>query len=519
MFADTRSHSATQLSDTIATDATQPIPPRYWWLKRIAVASGVLLACLILLRVWWGYEAERRLQAAIKHYQDIGQPVLPSEFDAILDAVPDDQNAAILYEQAMSKIVANSTSGLHFTEFNDDKSKFETDRAAADELIQKNAEVFALVRKARDRPQVAWSSRLSGLMNPNALSLLSTQRSLAKLLHFSVGYHFENDNHANAIETAHDAVIFGDRIANHPTVIANLVGIACIAMATNPIEENGASLLVEGVTQHKASKAIPASRSQVHDLMNLMIETETVQSNMIQALSGERAYQIEAKDTIYTNTNAWSPTIPSWSPMDIHAELLEPAAWLNAVRSLHAMDYMVLATSESNWQKSKAMLDEEETESSILKTLVNPFGEVTGPLDRFIFLSFRLQAQRRLAGVALAIRLYEIDHGHRPETLQLLIPDYLANIPADPFDRDDAPIIYKLDGDSPVLYSVDSNGEDNGGIDFRSFDSWQEGEKNGDLVFFLDGRPEEKDATVNAPLTPETKPTATPPATPLKPSN
>ncbi len=98
-----------------------------------------------------------------------------------------------------------------------------------------------------------------------------------------------------------------------------------------------------------------------------------------------------------------------------------------------------------------------------------------------------------MAGVALAIRLYEIDHGHRPETLPLLVPDYLDEIPADPFDRDDAPILYKLDGDPQILYSVGDNGEDNNGRDFRSFDDRREGEKKGDIVFYLDGRPEDKE--------------------------
>lgn len=486
MLADVESHSVKQLSEP---DIVQPIPVRYWWLKRISVVAGVLLVGLVLLRVWWGHEAERRLQATIKHYQDAGQPVLPSEFDAILDAVPDDQNAAILYEKAMKKMVFLSTSGVHVNAFYDDETTtLEKDRLAADELIQKNAEVFALVREARGRPQVAWSDRVTGGM----FSLGTPQRSLSRLLYFSVGYHLETGNHAEAVETLHDAVIFTDNISDHPTLISSMVSWACSGIVFYQIEETGASLRVEGTSDRLTDKDVPVSRKQVHDLIRALIDTESARSSMIQAMHAERAFQIQGIDTIYKNPSPWLPTIPYWSPMGIHQELLEPVACLNAVRSMHAMDKLVVAAGESNWQRSNTIVDHKETEFSLLARAVNPFGDLSTWEISFRWF-FRSQARRRMAGVALAIRLYEIDHGHRPEALQLLVPDYLEEIPADPFSRDDAPILYKPEGEVSILYSVGYNGEDNDGLNFRSFDDRREGEKKGDIVFYLDGRPDDKE--------------------------
>lgn len=58
---------------TIAHDSTsdsvEPLPPRFWWLKRLLILSGVLVVALICLRVWWGYEAHRRLMAEIETYR------------------------------------------------------------------------------------------------------------------------------------------------------------------------------------------------------------------------------------------------------------------------------------------------------------------------------------------------------------------------------------------------------------------------------------------------------------------
>ena len=78
-------------------------------------------------------------------------------------------------------------------------------------------------------------------------------------------------------------------------------------------------------------------------------------------------------------------------------------------------------------------------------------------------LDYRAVATRRMAATALAIRLYEIDHGRRPDELGELVPEYLQAVPPDPLAAGGAPLRYIRDGDYPRLYSVGSNGVDEGG--------------------------------------------------------
>jgi len=67
-------------------------------------------------------------------------------------------------------------------------------------------------------------------------------------------------------------------------------------------------------------------------------------------------------------------------------------------------------------------------------------------------------------GVIAAMHLaaYRQDHGHYPAALSLLVPDYLEQLPADPFS--DQPLRYRLisQGDY-VLYSVSTDGRDDRG--------------------------------------------------------
>ena len=95
-------------------------------------------------------------------------------------------------------------------------------------------------------------------------------------------------------------------------------------------------------------------------------------------------------------------------------------------------------------------------------------------------------AQRRMAGIALAMRLYEVDNGRRPGKLGELVPKYLPAVPVDPFSPDGKPISYRPDLPKPVLYSVGMNQIDEGGQYAASLDEDPDFEKY-DTVFFLNG--------------------------------
>ena len=69
----------------------EPVPVRFWWLKRILLVGGIVLVAMGALRIWWGWEAHRRLQAEIDKYIAAGEPIYPEDFDS--KWVPDDQNA------------------------------------------------------------------------------------------------------------------------------------------------------------------------------------------------------------------------------------------------------------------------------------------------------------------------------------------------------------------------------------------------------------------------------------------
>jgi hypothetical protein len=72
-----------------------------------------------------------------------------------------------------------------------------------------------------------------------------------------------------------------------------------------------------------------------------------------------------------------------------------------------------------------------------------------------------LSAHTRLLICDLAVRLYRVEHGKLPKRLEQLTPNYLQELPVDPFSGQ--PFTYRPDGEIFVLYSFGADGNDDGG--------------------------------------------------------
>ncbi len=91
---------------------------------------------------------------------------------------------------------------------------------------------------------------------------------------------------------------------------------------------------------------------------------------------------------------------------------------------------------------------------AVVKTLVPGMGRVAE-------CDLVLRARLDLVKAALAVERYRLTTGSLPAALDALTPQYLKEVPVDPFDG--RPIRYARQTLGYVLYSVDTDGQDNGG--------------------------------------------------------
>jgi hypothetical protein len=120
---------------------------------------------------------------------------------------------------------------------------------------------------------------------------------------------------------------------------------------------------------------------------------------------------------------------------------------------------------------------------SLVQSLIHPLSRY-GHTRTLIEVHYSELALRRMAAIALAIRLYTIDHGVLPDQLSELVPSYLPRVPLDPLSEEKGEIRYLRHVENPVIYTVWRNGRDDGGRDSFRARSRKERESS-DYVFYL----------------------------------
>lgn len=85
-------------------------------------------------------------------------------------------------------------------------------------------------------------------------------------------------------------------------------------------------------------------------------------------------------------------------------------------------------------------------------------------IDSFLDAFNREVAVSRLLCTELAIEAYRFEKGYYPDSLDELVPHFLNAVPNDPYAPEASRLIYRLKEQSYVLYSVGTNGHDDGGV-------------------------------------------------------
>jgi len=83
------------------------------------------------------------------------------------------------------------------------------------------------------------------------------------------------------------------------------------------------------------------------------------------------------------------------------------------------------------------------------------------PMQRAAARHKRVVVHERLLMTELALRCYQSEKSRLPAALGELVPSYLSKVPEDPFSG--RPLIYRLQGQNWLLYSVGLDGSDDGG--------------------------------------------------------
>ncbi len=430
---------------TMAT--VEPLPRRYWWLKRAAAAVVLLLAGLLLLRLWWGCVAERRYEAALARYQAEGAPFYLEDFRPA--PIPEEENGAPLLRKAAEAVVL-PPGNQAIMEYRQSASAAEFEA-----WLESNAQAFELVREARGRREVVWdldaATAFKGGMRDIELGRLLTERA---------SHQFAQGDSRASVASLLDALW----VARSLGTKGSLLAVVSETLIATIVAEKTKAMLVHFAIEGESPNA--ATRRQTGELIGYLTDELHVRDNWRYAVLVERGWSASmVRDTLEDDLppharNSELSTIQRgmywlYRPMIVlDAERLFDGYTLQAGYSAAAS---VPAARRLYPQPASHDGTAAENRARILSLFAMP--DYSSPFENTI----EDWTRSSLVGIALALRLYEIDHGQRTASLAALVPEYLPRVPIDLMAGDGREIAYVPGGAAPRIYSVGANGIDDGG--------------------------------------------------------
>ena len=468
------------------------------WVLRVLLGLVVLL---VVVRVWWGYSAGARLQAIVDDIRSRGEPLAWKDFAT--PPIPDEDNAVELYKQAAYRPLL----GGWFDE--EDRSPKEKQRAyelglLLDDLVarpaprRKHAEKvreilaiaagpLALCRQARSRTGVDWKTDYERPAIGSRPALARLNRLCQVLCLAGLAAHDAGDD-AAALERFRDALALARAPGRYPVLVAAVMCWGLEGYVFLAIEQAAPRLAIGG--QRGAARA-----EDVRRLVAELLDESLVGQGWVRAMMGERSFLYDTMERVRRGEMSLDEIGLGQSP-ERGSTLKRLGLWLfpdpfyadqEAALLRHGSGHVAAARAAS-YPRALAEIPALPSLDSSWQRTRNLLVAILLPDVRLVCeLHYRMLVMRRGAATALAIRLYEKDHGRRPDKLTDLVPKYLPTVPADPFTKGGQAIRYCPKADPPLLYSVSRDGKDDGGR--FAVNSWGrvDGGKSADGVFFLDG--------------------------------
>lgn len=476
-----------QNNESTAEHSFQTPKRRRGILRKLVLGTLIFVLALVIIRVGWGWHATRCLNAQIAKYRAAGQPVLPD--DLTVEPIPDAENAAVVLRQAAAKLTQPALGTPSADDFAGHPEACAEHAGTVDRILADNAEALALLHQARDLPRAQWRTSFPSPLINIMLPDLSSMRQLAKLGCVAAMRAHQMGDDAAAVTALRDVLALARHVEDdEPFLIAHLVRIAIDALAMQTLEDLLPTLRVAGAGDVPPGTT-PVAREEMDALFAELLDEENLRAGWVDAMHGERMMQLDCVQLIcdrkvsVSNAGASPPNALDY----IAALLLGPAWRLDGVRMMEYSTGFAEAGRQPDYPAAQAAQPAAPLPVAGVQRLTRMLSALLLPsLERALELHYRVLGERRATVTALALRLYELEHGARPEALAALVPEYLPALPADPFSAGGAPLGYLPHADEPLLYSVGKNGLDDGGA-YALRSSGGVDSDGPDMPFFLNG--------------------------------
>jgi len=403
-----------------------------WW--KIPLA---LLALLLIVWGGWRYHMHRELNEARQRVRDAGYPVTLAELDAYYP-MPQGTNAAEIYEQAFALLVNSETLDDKLPAFSREidwpvagEALDKETMVAIEEHLDLNKDALTALSNASTVDTARYDADLSQGYQAE-LFHLSQLRRCANLYSLKIVFHDQRNESREALESLNELMALGESLRQEPVVISQLVRNSVHVLVISRLEV----LLANHEYDDEVLNELESSISRMHQ-----------PDAWRRAFAGERASGMSLFDDAANGSNTFYVLLHAVGLLDM--EQADYAECMGTMIEQAGDPEAVPFDIEAHVNNGPSYY--------LLTRIIVPALGLAADYQRAD------HALRTVAVTGLMAKRYEIKHGHWPDALDDLVPDFMGNMPLDPFNGKSLQYRKTANG-GVVIYSIGIDRADNGGV-------------------------------------------------------
>lgn len=395
--------------------------------------------------------------------------------------VEDERNAAVLYEKAFARIKQDPSLMRADSLLAQDDPDAASPAVA--QLLERHAITLRLLRQASAMPACRFDHDFAHPSMSMLLPELNYCRNAAKLLALSAKHEAIAGNTTQAVDDLNALFRVGRAAGSTPVLICSLVQIGSDALGVKTLE---------AILPH-VSRADQLQRLQIGDV-------DATRRQAQRSLFGEEAFGLSIFSDMASGrlnmTNLMSDVRPQGPNPDELADI-PPIPMLLRVfvipSDARAYQQYLESCREQVQEPFTPTTIEQTGESGVKASRHGLLTSIIVPaLQRYVEQVAMDEASHATALTGVAVDRYRLDHGGAfPARLDALVPQYMDDVPLDPFDGH--PLRLVVRNDQALIYSIGPDLQDNAGAAF------DEHKKTGDMVFTVKAAANRGAAPASAP--------------------
>lgn len=433
---------------------------RFKWTTRIVMLLLILASLIVGGHQYWAHRERSELAARITSLEAQGHPMTVAAIQP--KALAGQTNAYPNLRRAFENIQTETKAEKAYDHAGDNWFALpltEPERRILGPLAEERRGALAPVEDASRATAMQLDFQYPPFLLGAIRSDLSKLRALGNSLKYMALTDFDRGDHRKAIHEIALIDVVSRGAGADSCIVGHLVAIGLRALQAETLQKFAPTLQI-------GSGEKQADPVEVRALLATLCDDKAYSDEAYRCFQGERVMLLDAMQclTASGSTEANLPAGKKWSARGI---LLEPYFTANTIVVL---DSMTAATERQkaldSWQYKTLCQQYATTPDREMAKWQNRFAAMLTPsTSRVADFRFRCQSERAIAAGAIACRWYQSEHdGEWPETLDALLPKYLASVPRDPY-APSKPIQYShADGD-PKVWGVGRNEVDDGGSD------------------------------------------------------